>query len=125
MKELKRAPRPKRKKPQGGKKLVVPGQAAEVRNLFESFASGFPLPSARMELDFDVELNEITEDAFDMVDLEQYARLDPTEQIYAKQNLLGLKQSLISKLDRRHAEYLEAEAEPEIPVPPEPAPPTT
>jgi beta-xylosidase len=103
--------RPKKTKRDVGKSMTVQGEALSVKDLFRAHANGFPLPSARQELVIDLPLEELTEDTFDMPDLEEFRRLDPTERAMARNNLAALGQALKDKVAKRKADYDKVAAE--------------
>jgi hypothetical protein len=95
----------KRNKVELGKKMTIPGQAQDIKDLVQAYVSGFPLPLAKDEINLNVDISELTEDMFDFPDLEQYARLDPVEQFQVKNNLNQFIHHITSEFNNLKGKY--------------------
>lgn len=102
-------PRQKRVKPDPGKKITVPGEAVDTRDLYRAYQNG-ALLERREPLNLDINLNEMLEDQFDLIDVEQYQRMEPWDRLRVRQDLNDLTQALKAKLEQAKLAYRQAEA---------------
>lgn len=97
----------KRMKAVKAKKITVPGEAMTIDEAIGTHARFSPY-IAQNAIYFHPDLNEITEDQFDMPDAEKFSRLDPTEQVQVQQNINGLKEHFNRLIEIRKSEYQQA-----------------
>lgn len=103
-----------------GKSKVVKGEGVDLQKIVTGYSAGYQ-PMAHQEVDFQtIDLQDITEDQFDLPDIEQFQRLDVVEQVQVRSNLQIMQNALNGKMDtlkQQYAQKAKPVADP-IPEPP-------
>lgn len=88
-----------------GEAITVPGQAVTLKTVIENMAKGFPLPIQRQELVLPDDVNQVLQGTnFDVPSDMKFKQMSKVERAMVLQNISGVKQQLIEKLDKARAE---------------------
>ncbi len=94
----------KRAKAVKGKLITVSGEAMSIGEAVNLHSTAFS-SLVTQPIYFHPDLNEMTEDQFDMPDSSKFGQLDPIDQIQVAENLVNLQTHLNQLIENRKAEY--------------------
>ena len=102
-----------------GKSKVVKGESVDLQKIVTGYSAGYQ-PHAHQDVTFEeISLQDMTEDQFDLPDVEQFKRLDVVEQVQVRSNLQAMQNAFNAKFEE-HKNAYQANAKPvKDPIAPE------
>lgn len=92
-----------------GKSLTIENDTLEISDLAKMSQLGLDLP-ARAEIQVDA-IEQITDDAYDIMDVEKYALMDRVDRAIERNRLASVKDAMLGAYEKRLSEFKQVEYE--------------